>query len=186
MSDNYKKQLPNIITVSRIAFIPFIIYFMMIEDSLSGYIAAGLFIIASITDYYDGYFARKYKTESFMGKFLDPISDKLLVSSILIVFVYMDRLNPIAVILLLSRDTLINGLRSVAAAENVVIAAGNLGKWKTGVQMVMIPAMLIYDTILGIPFYKIGLAGIYVSLALSLISGWQYMRDFFAARKSYL
>ncbi|MCB0347436.1 MAG: CDP-diacylglycerol--glycerol-3-phosphate 3-phosphatidyltransferase [Bdellovibrionales bacterium] len=186
MSDNYRKQLPNMITLSRIAFVPFIIYFMMDTDFFSGFIAAVLFIIASITDYYDGYFARKYKTESFLGKFLDPISDKLLVSSILIMFVYMGRLHPVIVILLLSRDTLINGLRSVAAAENVVIAAGSMGKWKTALQMVTIPAMQIYETTYGIPFYKIGLAGIYISLALSLVSGWQYMRDFFAARKSYL
>ena len=101
-------------------------------------------------------------------------------------FVYMGRLHPVIVILLLSRDTLINGLRSVAAAENVVIAAGSMGKWKTALQMVTIPAMQIYETTYGIPFYKIGLAGIYISLALSLVSGWQYMRDFFAARKSYL
>lgn len=183
MSDDYKRKLPNILTITRMAFVPVIIAFMMVDEPIHGYIAAGLFIIASITDYYDGYFARKYKVESMLGKFLDPVSDKLLVSSILVMLVYMDRLHPIIVILLLSRDTLIGGLRSVAAAENVVIAAGNLGKWKTGVQMVMIPALLINVNLFGIPFDIIGTVGIYLSLVLSLVSGWDYLYQFFKDRK---
>lgn len=184
MTSEFKKSLPNAITFARVLFIPFIIYFMLDTEFWNGIIAAILFIIASISDFLDGYFARKYDVVSFLGKFLDPVCDKLLVSSILIMLVYQDRLHPVVVILLLSRDTLISGLRSVAAAENVVISAGDLGKWKTALQMVMIPAILIHDTIYGIPFYLIGLIGIYISLLLSLISGWQYLRDFFQERRS--
>tara|TARA_B100001248_G_C27379710_1_gene456273 strand:- start:313 stop:882 length:570 start_codon:yes stop_codon:yes gene_type:complete len=186
MQASWKKSLPNLITFSRILFIPFIIYYMLEPSLVHGLIAAGLFIVASISDFLDGYFARKYNVESFLGKFLDPVCDKLLVSSILIMLVYQDRLHPVIVILLLSRDTLIGGLRSAAAAENIVIAAGSLGKWKTAIQMVMMPAILIYENLWGIPFYEIGLAGIYISLFLSLISGWQYMRDFFQARGNRL
>ena len=74
----------------------------------------------------------------------------------------------------------------VASAENIIIAAGNLGKWKTAIQMIMLPAILIYEPLWGIPFYMIGIGGIYISLVLSLLSGGIYLKDFFAARKSFL
>ncbi len=160
------------------AFVPFLLYLLYEDSVLYGYIAAGLFVLASITDYLDGYFARKYKVESKLGKFLDPISDKLLVSAVLVMLVHLDRINPILVVALLSRDTLINGLRAVAASDNIVIAAGSLGKWKTAVQMIAIPAILIHQPVLGIPFYPIGNIGLWLSLVLSLVSGVQYIQGF--------
>lgn len=142
---------------------------------MGGYIAAFIFILASITDYLDGMLARKFQVESVMGKFMDPVADKVLVSSTLIMLIPSERLGPIMVVLLLARDTLISGLRSIAATQNKIIAAGTVGKWKTAVQMVAIPAVLIHQPLFGIPFYEIGYWILWISVALSLISGAQYI-----------
>ena len=141
----------------------------------NGLIASGLFILASFTDYLDGMLARRYGVVSVLGQFLDPVSDKMLVSSILIMLIPLGKISAILVVLLLSRDTLIGGLRSVAASQNVIIAAGSMGKWKTAIQMIAIPSILIEHPI----FYKIGLFGLWFSLVLSLASGWQYLYSFF-------
>jgi CDP-diacylglycerol--glycerol-3-phosphate 3-phosphatidyltransferase len=167
------------------AVVPFIIIALWEDTPERGYIAAVLFIIASISDYYDGHLARLYKVESTLGKFIDPIADKILVSSTLIMMIPTKDVSPILVILLLSRDTLINGIRSVAAAENVIIPAGTLGKWKTGLQMVAIPAALIETDILIIPAKLIGEVGLWLSVVLSLVSGFQYMKGFAKKTKSF-
>lgn len=178
----WQRQLPNAITMLRMAFVPLIIAALWEDTPVRGYIAGGLFILASITDYYDGHFARKFKVESLLGKFMDPISDKVLVSSTLIMMITTKDIHPLLVILLLSRDTLINGLRSVAAAENIIISAGSLGKWKTGVQMVAIPAALIETPLWILPSREIGWIGLWLSVVLSLVSGYQYVRGFLAQR----
>lgn len=151
----------------------------MWDSQWKGIVAAVLFTLGSISDYYDGYFARKYKIESIMGKLLDPIADKILVSSTLIMLIPLERLGPIMVIILLARDTFINGLRSVAAAQNIVIPAGTVGKWKTGFQMVGIPCLLVYKIPVKyldmIPVYQIGTWIMWGSVILSVYSGAVYI-----------
>lgn len=178
MKATWQTSLPNIITISRILFVPLIVVALWEPSTAGGYGAAVLFILASIGDYLDGYFARKYQVESVLGKFLDPIADKILVTSTLVMMIPAREVNPILVIILLSRDNLINGLRAVAASENLIIAAGQLGKWKTAIQMIAIPAVLIRDSIGPIPSYTLGIWGLWLSVILSAYSGYQYVQTF--------
>jgi CDP-diacylglycerol--glycerol-3-phosphate 3-phosphatidyltransferase len=173
-----KKHIPNILTYSRMAFVPFIIWMIYLDTLESGIIACGLFILASITDYYDGYFARKWGIVSNMGKFMDPVADKVLVSSTLIMLLPTGRLTTVMVIILVARDSIIDGLRSVAATQNVIISAAKMGKWKTATQMVAIPCILFNYPLFGIPIYQIGYWTLWVSVILSVVSGFHYIRDY--------
>ena len=147
-----------------------------------GNLAAAIFIAASITDWFDGALARKYGVVSTMGKFMDPIADKILVSSILTMLIPSGRVDPILVLLLLSRDILVGGIRSIAAADQIVIDAKSAGKLKTAVQMTGIPMLLIRTPLFGIPFHWIGYGFLWFSVVLSLVSGLQYARLYREAR----
>lgn len=171
----WQKKLPMQLTWARLAVCPVIVGFLTFHTTSGRWIAAGLFILASITDWLDGYFARKYDAATNMGKFMDPIADKILVASVLVMLVSSDRVGPVLVLLLLSRDILIGGIRSVAAAENLIIDAKQAGKWKTGLQMVAIPAILIGTPLFGLPIYELGLLLLWASVALSVFSGYQYV-----------
>lgn len=170
----WKKQLPLWTTLLRIFAVPVLMGIILSQIPSWNWWSAGVFIVASISDWLDGYWARKFNAESDLGKLLDPIADKFLVSSVLILLIPLGRIEAVLVLLLLNRDILINGLRSFAASKNQIIAAGSLGKWKTGVQMVALPAILVYEPLLGLPLPQIGYWGLWLSLILSLYSGFQY------------
>ena len=176
MPTTWQIALPNIITVSRILAV-------WNNTPEGGAIAAYLFIFASIGDYLDGYLARRLKVESVMGKFLDPIADKILVTSTLVMMIPARGVNPVVVIILLSRDSLINGLRSIAASEKLIIAAGEMGKWKTAIQMVAIPCVLFQVPIGPVESYDLGIWGLWLSVILSAISGVQYIYMFLLKRR---
>lgn len=178
----WKKSLPMKITLSRIGLVPVILYFMWGNQLPGNMIAALLFLVASISDYYDGYFARKWNAVSNMGKFMDPIADKVLVTSILVMLIPTQRVEPWMAIIILARDNLIGGLRSVAAAENIIIDAKPAGKWKTALQMVAIPAVIIGQSWGGIPFEKVGYYVLWGSTVLSVTSGFEYYRGYLKAR----
>lgn len=171
----WKKKIPNWLTAFRIAIVPVIVWLMAIEWRWSGVASAALFALASMTDYLDGKLARLYQVESNFGKFLDPIADKLLVTSVLVYLIPTGRLDAIMVVIILARDTLIGGLRSVAAADRVVIAAGTVGKWKTAIQMFAIPCLLIHEPLYGIPLGRVGYWILWASVALSVWSGAEYI-----------
>jgi CDP-diacylglycerol--glycerol-3-phosphate 3-phosphatidyltransferase len=179
----WKQQLPMALTWSRMAVCPIFIPLMMLEGAIWGWLAAGLFIIASITDWFDGYLARKFRATSNLGKFMDPIADKILVATVLIILVALQRVGPVVVILLLARDIFIGGIRSVAAADNLIIDAKATGKWKTGLQMVAIPALLIHTPIYDVPVTSIGTGLLWVSVVLSTISGYQYVKLYLDSRR---
>ncbi len=180
----WKKKLPMWLTWARIAMSPILVVILSFPPTTwNGWSAAIVFTIASITDWFDGALARKYQAESTMGKFMDPIADKVLVSSVLIMLLPIGRVDPVMVIIILLRDIFIGGIRSVAAADGVVISAKNTGKWKTGVQMVGIPALLIHNPIFGFPTHHMGVTLLWISAVLSIISGIQYTRAYFIARK---
>lgn len=179
----WQKKLPMRATYSRIAIAPFIFALCYMAGSWAQWAAAGLFILASITDYYDGHWARKFGVESNEGRFMDPIADKILVLTALVILLDFDRVDPVMVTLFLSRDIMIGGLRSVAAADNVVIAAKPTGKWKTAVQMIAIPCLFIYVPVFGIPLKEIGYYGLWASVGLSLYSGWQYYAGYRTGQK---
>lgn len=180
--NDWKKQLPMYATYSRIVAGPVIMAVAFIAWRWSGWLAAVLFVLASLTDWLDGYWARKYQAESTMGKLMDPIADKILVLGPLVVLLQLARVDAAMVFLLLARDIFIGGLRSVAAANNVIIAAKPFGKWKTGMQMTGIPCLLIYEDLFTLPIAGIGYICLWLSVILSLLSGAQYCYGYWRGR----
>lgn len=173
------------ITVSRIAMVPFVLLCMLPNNFWWNVAAAFLFILASITDYYDGYFARKYQAVSNMGKFMDPVADKILVSSVLVMMAYYQKIDPWMVVVILGRDNFISGVRAVAAADGVVIAAKSAGKWKTALQMGAIPGLLIGEIPGYLPYLdKIAYGLLWISVLLSISSGVEYYLAYLSSRKA--
>ena len=175
----WKRQLPNIITWARIASIPIVTLCLTYDTPLADLWATVFFVIASISDYFDGYFARIFHVESLLGRFLDPVADKLLVTAALIMLIPLHRLSAVLVVLILSRELLISGLRTVAVSENYEIKVSWTAKWKTGTQMTAIPFLMMNRTLYGVDLSFWGQVLIWVSFALSLISAIQYLLDFF-------
>ncbi|WP_413287487.1 CDP-diacylglycerol--glycerol-3-phosphate 3-phosphatidyltransferase [Bdellovibrio sp. HCB337] len=181
----WKQKLPMWITVSRIFVVPLVLLCMVPNTFGWNVGAAILFILASITDYYDGYFARKYNAVSNMGKFMDPVADKILVSSILVMMAYYQKIDPWMVVVLLSRDNFISGIRAVAAADGVVIAAKSAGKWKTALQMGAIPGTMIGEIPGYLPYLdKIAYGILWISVLLSISSGVEYYLAYMKSRKA--
>lgn len=182
---SWKMRLPMWVTLSRIALVPFILLCMLPNAFWWNVAAAVLFMMASSTDYYDGYFARKYNAISNMGKFMDPVADKILVSSVLVMMAYFQQIDPWMVIVILARDTFISGVRSVAAADGVIIAAKPAGKWKTALQMVAIPGVMIGEIPGYLPYLdKISYLVLWVSVVLSISSGVEYFLAYSQGRKT--
>lgn len=168
-------NLSNKLTVCRVALIPFFVVFLLYPDltKYSNYIAAAIFIIASLTDYADGKIARKYNLVTNFGKFMDPLADKLLVCAAMICLVEMGKLAAWIVIVIMSREFIISGFRLVASDNGIVIAASYWGKFKTTFQMLMIIVL-----ILDIPsdaFRLLGEGLTYIALALTVISLVDYI-----------
>lgn len=137
-------NLPNKITVFRVFMIPVFLVFMLMPDIPNGrYIAAGVFIIASLSDFLDGYIARKHHLVTNFGKFMDPLADKLLVCSALICFVELRLLYSWIVIIIISREFIISGFRLIASDNGVVLAASKVAKVKTTLQMIMSIMLII-------------------------------------------
>lgn len=181
----WQRNLPTQITMSRILLMPFIVAAMYPQQSLWSFVAAFLFIVASITDYFDGYFARKWNAVSNWGKFMDPIADKILVTGILVMLLYQNKVDPYSVIILLVRDTFIGGVRSVAAADQIIIDAKPAGKWKTALQMICIPALMLEGEA-GFFTYtaKVGYGLLWLSVLLSITSAFEYYMGYKKSSKA--
>lgn len=167
-------NLANKLTVSRIILVPIFLLMFYLPIQYSNIYAAIIFTIASITDTLDGYVARKYDLISNFGKFIDPIADKLLVTSALIILVQIGKLDALIAIIMIAREFVISGFRLVAAVEGVVIAAGFLGKLKTVLQIVAIVVMLLSDSFF--PAWAVPFANVVMLLALffSILSAVEY------------
>lgn len=174
------KYLPNFLTLLRIVVIPILISSFFLEGVLSNWIAASLFIFASITDFFDGYLARLFKVQSNLGKVFDPIADKLLVATAIIMLVHFgnnDLLITIPGIIILFREIFVSGLREFLAETNVSIPVSQLAKWKTGVQMTALSLMILGDKGTGITYTdEVGRAGLVVAATLTVITGFAYFR----------
>lgn len=179
-------NLPNKITVSRILLIPIFLLVMLVplswgnvellgaEMPVTHLIGALIFIIASVTDWVDGYFARKYNLVTNLGKFLDPLADKLLVSAALIVLVDLNLAPSWIVIIIISREFAVTGLRLVLAGEGEVVAANQLGKIKTWTQIVAISALLLHNIIFEMVSIRFDLIALWVAMFFTIWSGWDY------------
>ena len=174
-------NLPNKLTTARVIMIPFFLVFLMTNFfEGSNYVALAIFIIASLTDMLDGKIARKYNLVTNFGKFMDPLADKLLVSSALICLVALNKIPAWIVIVIIAREFIISGFRLVAADNGVVIAASYWGKFKTAFQMVTVIVLIL--NIPGEVFAVIGTVLIYISLVLTVIS----LIDYIAKNKDVL
>ena len=166
-------NLPNKLSVARVLCIPAIVTLLHFASAPAcRYIAAALFIIGCVTDFLDGRIARKRNLVTDFGKFIDPVADKLLVLTTLIMLVYLDMMPAWFVIVILCRELAVDGLRMVAVTKGQVIAAGPLGKWKTACQMVLISAMLILNLSVCAAWPLTVLAA--AVLALTIVSGVDY------------
>ena len=176
-------NLPNCITLLRLAVIPVLFLLLLSPGRILSMIIAVLFIIASITDLIDGYVARKYNIVTTMGKFLDPVADKLIVSTAMIMMIPIGRIPAWIVAVIIMRDLFVDGLRSVASAEGLVIDASRLGKQKTLCQIVAVSALLIhYDTVFGLNAHAVGMVILYLALVLTVWSGADYFEKFYDAK----
>ena len=167
-------NLPNKLTILRVIMIPFFVAFLMLENGANTtyrYIAAALFIIASLTDLLDGKIARKYNLVTNFGKFMDPLADKLLVCSALICMIELGQLPAWMVIIIISREFIISGFRLVASDNGVVIAASNWGKFKTTFQMIGVVLLILNIPALSMVTDIV----IWIAVALTVISLVDYI-----------
>lgn len=177
-------NLPNRLTMFRVVLIPIIIFSMYAvlvqydwataHTKLLNYVAAWTFVAASITDFLDGFIARKKNIVTVFGSFLDPIADKFLVISALIMLQAMNRVHVLVVLILVLREMYITALRLLAMEKGISVPVGTLGKWKTATQMVGVPFLMANDVFLGINMTMLGTIAIYLASIFSLYSAGEY------------
>ncbi|MDI6754418.1 MAG: CDP-diacylglycerol--glycerol-3-phosphate 3-phosphatidyltransferase [Thermodesulfobacteriota bacterium] len=172
-------NIPNLLSFFRIAAIPFVVIFLLFPAPLPSFLAALFFSIASLTDLLDGYIARHQKSETSVGKLLDPLADKLLINSALIMLISLGRVPAWMVVLLVGREIAVTGLRGIASAQGVVIAASNWGKAKTIFQTIALIGLMLHYKYLGINFHLIGMLLLWVALGIALWSGIDYFYKFY-------
>lgn len=180
-------NIPNLLTLFRVALIPPVCVLIFFGDPVSVMIAVLLFWVASVTDWVDGYIARRQNLVSMTGKFLDPLADKLLIMASLVMMLPMGRIPSWLVIVIIGRELTVSGLRSIAATEGMVISAGEGGKYKTTFQMIGILLLLIHFTYdvsfyglfeVRINFHWLGLGILLISAVFSITSAVEYFRGF--------
>lgn len=181
---SFKKQLPNYLTYLRIAVIPALILVFFLKGDWSYYLSALLFMIAGITDWLDGYVARAFSAQSAIGRFLDPIADKLLVATALLLLVSGERASYgegramiIPAIAIVCREILVSGLREFLAEIRVSVPVSRLAKWKTGMQMLAIFLLLLGAG--GPDWLSAGILGnvlLWVAALLTLVTGYAYLQ----------
>jgi cardiolipin synthase len=171
-------NLPNLLTLARIAAIPLVVASFWLDRGWAQWTAALLFLAASITDYFDGWLARRWQLVSRLGRFLDPIADKLLVASVLLLlcaFGALEGVHVIPALIILCREIMVSGLREFLAELRVGLPVSNAAKWKTAIQMVALGVLLVGDA--GPAWVKmLGLALLWFAAALTLWTGYDYLR----------
>jgi CDP-diacylglycerol--glycerol-3-phosphate 3-phosphatidyltransferase len=181
-------NIPNILTLMRIAAIPLMVYLLLTGERESSFWAAALFSAASFTDWLDGFLARRMGIVTVFGKFLDPIADKLVVMAALIMIIPLGRVPAWMVLVILSREIIITGLRGIASSEGIVIEASELGKFKTIFQIVAIIALLLhYDyhwffssehPFLLANMHNVGMFYLWIAFFITVWSGADYLFRF--------
>lgn len=179
-------NVPNRVTLARVFLIPVVILLLSLplhwgewnigntDLPVSHFVVAVLFIVASATDWFDGYYARKHNLVTNFGKFLDPLADKLLVVSVLIVLVELGYAPAWIVIIIVGRELAVTGLRLVAAGEGVVLAAGSMGKIKTATQMIAAALLLLHNFPFSYTGFPLATIMLYIATFFTILSGYEY------------
>jgi CDP-diacylglycerol--glycerol-3-phosphate 3-phosphatidyltransferase len=171
------RNLPNTISIVRILLVPGLVLLLSRPGRTAAVLAALTFFLACWSDFYDGYLARRYGLTSTLGKLLDPLADKLIVMAALVMLAAMPREPRVPawiVVLIVGRELAVTGLRTMALSEGIVLAAEELGKYKTILQMLALHGLLLHYTWLGVDFFSAGMYFLWPSLVLSLWSGIDY------------
>jgi cardiolipin synthase (CMP-forming) len=175
-------KLPNILTFSRVLSIPVVVGLLLfIDDPLGSWLAFSVYTYACITDFFDGYLARAWHQQSAFGRFLDPIADKLLVASVLLVLVGIDRVSGLTVLpaaVILCREILVSGLREFLAEVSVSVPVTTLAKWKTTLQMLALGFLMVGPNgpMFGpVSTSEIGIYGLWLAAVLTLVTGFDYL-----------
>lgn len=173
--------LPNILTLSRIFTVPLLAAFLWWPEWELGYaIAFGIYVLMGVTDYFDGYLARAQGTVSKLGVFLDPIADKIMVAAVILLLVGkggIEGLHVIAALIILLREIMVSGLREFLGGIQVSVPVSKLAKWKTTLQLLALGALILAKALAGWPWVQtVGLAALWGAAALTLITGWDYLR----------
>jgi CDP-diacylglycerol--glycerol-3-phosphate 3-phosphatidyltransferase len=171
-------NLPNSLTLFRVACIPVLVLLLFFPHKVTSFLAAVVFGLASLSDLLDGFLARRQQLVTNFGKFLDPLADKLVVSAALIMLIPLGRAPAWMVVVIVGRELAITGLRSMAVSEGKVISADELGKKKMVFQIVAILGLLLHYEYFGINFHAIGMFFLWLAVALTLWSGFNYFRRF--------
>lgn len=172
-----RRNLPNTISIIRILLVPVLVLLLLRPSRSGAALAAATFFLASWSDFFDGYLARRHGLTSTLGKLLDPLADKLIVMAALVMLAAMPRQPHIpawVVVLIVGRELAVTALRAVALSEGIVLAAEELGKYKTILQMLALQGLLLHYTWFGVDFFSAGMYFLWPSLVLSLWSGVDY------------
>ncbi|MDO8433756.1 MAG: CDP-diacylglycerol--glycerol-3-phosphate 3-phosphatidyltransferase [Candidatus Binatus sp.] len=177
---------PNLVTLFRIAMAPILVWLLLDTGPAASTAAAGVFFVATLSDYFDGYLARSYDAVTTLGKFLDPMADKLIVITALVMLVGMARAPHVPswmVVVLVSREIMVTGLRAVAAAEGLIVGAEELGKYKMALQSIALHGLLLHYTYFHVDFFAAGMFILWLSMLVSVWSAIDYyVRVFVALR----
>jgi CDP-diacylglycerol--glycerol-3-phosphate 3-phosphatidyltransferase len=176
-------NLPNLLSIFRILIVPVLVVFLFSSSPITSFLAALIFGIASLTDLLDGYIARYQKSETAIGKLLDPLADKLLINSALIMLIPLGRIPAWMVVLIVGREIAVTGLRGIASIEGLVIAASIWGKAKTVFQSIALACLLLHYEYLGINFHMFGMILMWIALGITVWSGFDYFFKFYKAHR---
>jgi CDP-diacylglycerol--glycerol-3-phosphate 3-phosphatidyltransferase len=178
---------PNLLTLARLVLIPVFLYLLAYENRRNSFIAAAIYAVCALTDWIDGWLARISNKVTTLGKFLDPLADKVIVISALAMLVRLGRVPVWVVVVIITREFLISGVRTIAAAEGLEISASQGGKWKTSLQLCGIICLMLhyhYAIDYGVrsvltDFHVVGIMLLYLSLVPSIASAVDYVRAFY-------
>lgn len=173
-----RTDLPNLLTLSRIVAIPLLVGLLFLSGAFWQWLALLIYIAACVTDYFDGKLARERAQESALGRFLDPIADKLLVAAVILALVAVDRIDGwlvLPALIILCREVMVSGLREYLADLQVSVPVSKLAKWKTTVQMIAL-GLLILGPAGPASIASLGAIGLWVAAALTLVTGYDYLR----------
>jgi CDP-diacylglycerol--glycerol-3-phosphate 3-phosphatidyltransferase len=175
-------NIPNLLSVFRILTVPFVVVCLFYPSPAASFLAALIFGIASITDLLDGYIARYQKSETAIGQLLDPLADKLLINSALIMLIPLGRIPAWMVVLIVAREVAVTGLRGIASIQGLVIAASGWGKAKTIFQTFALIGLLLHYEHFRIDFHVVGMILMWIALAITVWSGFDYFYKFYRAQ----